>query len=483
MTKPKKTVSGELHQRHIYFSRINLGIIVLIFAIIGAITLIHSFAAPNPNLPGDLNNDNVVNALDLSILLGNYGTANSAADINGDGTVNALDLSALLAHYGQSISGALTFQSVTSWARPSPATPTAASSAGWRLVPFSTKAGLDSAISNMQGHDYIYYNGANVLTITSTSSAPAYSIHDKNPSLPVVINFGTSNSIWNPGIVSGSYVKFDYASTSNQGAFWLYGSSNIRFYGGYMTSPLGGSTLLLQPSETNTIHDILWYDGYIYYAGGSGIAVRGSTNSTGTASNAYNLDLRFEVNRFSMLPSNDNHTDKGTGFHGLILHGSDGGIHDSRFVVYGHDALKPGEVSNGITWPEGAGGSVIEQGNETAANYDNDIMYALGKNNLMIPNGTNPGSTAQQTGGNVFNLWGHIKLNGNIIGWAEGDNVSGSIIHSDSGSWFPGSPALTVQHGRHNQSNLSTAGGNISQPYPTTTPTGTPLNIIYQDIQ
>jgi hypothetical protein len=481
MTKAKKHTE-QLHRRHIYFSRINLAIVILVFAIIGAIVLIQSHAAPNPNLPGDLNNDNTVNASDLSLLLTNFGTTNSAADINGDGHVNVLDMSILLAHYGQSVSASLTFESVTNWARPSPATPTAASSAGWRLVPFSTKAGLDSAIANMQGHDYIYYNGTGVLTI-SVTSGNAYTIVNKNPSSPVVIDFGTAHDIWNPAAVSPNYVKFDFAGTTQGGAFWLYGSSNLHIYGGYLTSPLGGDGLLLQPSETNTVHDILWYDGYISNVGGSGIGVRGSTNSTGTASNAYNLDLRFEVNRFAMLPSWDNHADKGTGIHALILHGSRGGIHDSRFAIYGHDALKPGEVYNGTTWPEGAGGSVIEQGNDPAANYDNDIMYALGKNNLMIPNGTNPGSTAMQTGGNVFDLWGHIKLNGNIIGWAEGDNVSGSIIHSDTGTWFPGSPALVVQHGRHNNSNLSTVGSNISQPYPMTTPTGTPLNIIYQDIK
>src|SRR6185503_4429183 len=63
-----------------------------------------SFAAPNPSLPGDLNNDNTVNIQDLSILLSDYNTSNTAADINADGTVNVLDISILLSHYGQSIS-------------------------------------------------------------------------------------------------------------------------------------------------------------------------------------------------------------------------------------------------------------------------------------------------------------------------------------------------------------------------------------------
>src|SRR5256885_2823964 len=85
-------------------SRTHLGIFILVFTAVGGIVLWHSFAAPNTSLPGDLNNDNTVNVTDMSILLSNYGTANTAADINTDGTVNILDMSILLSHYGQSVS-------------------------------------------------------------------------------------------------------------------------------------------------------------------------------------------------------------------------------------------------------------------------------------------------------------------------------------------------------------------------------------------
>jgi hypothetical protein len=88
-----------------HFSKSSLSVFLIVFAVIGLIILIKSFAAPNPNLPGDLNGDNTVNIQDLSILLSNYNTANTSADINNDGTVNVLDLSILLSHYGQSYSG------------------------------------------------------------------------------------------------------------------------------------------------------------------------------------------------------------------------------------------------------------------------------------------------------------------------------------------------------------------------------------------
>ena len=84
------------------FSRKHLLLFALLFGAVGGYIIYRSFAAPNPNLPGDLNADNIVNISDLSILLSNYGTTNPTADINLDGTVNILDLSILLSHWGQS---------------------------------------------------------------------------------------------------------------------------------------------------------------------------------------------------------------------------------------------------------------------------------------------------------------------------------------------------------------------------------------------
>ena len=104
MDQNTKIQFNHLHRRHVRFSRINLAIVVVVFALIGAFTLIQSHAAPNPNLPGDLNNDNTVNGLDLSLLLTAWGTNNTNDDINNDGIVNGLDLSILLSHWGQTIS-------------------------------------------------------------------------------------------------------------------------------------------------------------------------------------------------------------------------------------------------------------------------------------------------------------------------------------------------------------------------------------------
>ncbi len=49
---------------------------------------------------GDLNDDGTVDAADLAILLGAWGTDNAAADLDGDGTVNGADLAILLGSFG-----------------------------------------------------------------------------------------------------------------------------------------------------------------------------------------------------------------------------------------------------------------------------------------------------------------------------------------------------------------------------------------------
>jgi hypothetical protein len=88
------------------FSRTQLLVFLIAFSLIGYL-IFKSFAAPNPSLPGDLNNDNTVNITDMSILLSDYGSSNTTADINSDGTVNILDLAIPLSHYRQSASQAV----------------------------------------------------------------------------------------------------------------------------------------------------------------------------------------------------------------------------------------------------------------------------------------------------------------------------------------------------------------------------------------
>ena len=65
-----------------------------------------STPTPTPGCPlakqGDINCSGKINALDLSILLGKFGTADPLSDLNSSGKVNALDLSILLSNFGRS---------------------------------------------------------------------------------------------------------------------------------------------------------------------------------------------------------------------------------------------------------------------------------------------------------------------------------------------------------------------------------------------
>lgn len=55
---------------------------------------------PPPQPPvGDLNGDNKVNILDISVMLRNWGALGGPSDLNHDGTVNIIDLSILLSHW------------------------------------------------------------------------------------------------------------------------------------------------------------------------------------------------------------------------------------------------------------------------------------------------------------------------------------------------------------------------------------------------
>jgi endoglucanase len=84
-------------------SPVKLSVFAMVFLLLGVSVILKSFAS-NPNLPGDLNNDNTVNITDLSILLSSYGGVNVNADLNNDGSIGIIDLSLLLSHYNTSYS-------------------------------------------------------------------------------------------------------------------------------------------------------------------------------------------------------------------------------------------------------------------------------------------------------------------------------------------------------------------------------------------
>lgn len=359
------------------------------------------------------------------------------------------------------------------------------------MVPFNTKAGLDSALTGITGvstNVYIwysgpgtlpnstnfaagtFYSGSGSLTISS-SSGTVYTIASKNPTGPVVIDFGCSHNIWDATKITANYVKFSYTGTSNIDCFYIHDCSNLRIYGGEFNSGIGGAAIRMRGQNTS----IRMWDQYVAQAGSHGIQIQPADPSTGAAKTIDSCNFRLEVTRFCMNPTNDPHPDKGSGFHGCLWQDTNHGtISNSTIALKATNPLQQGETSAGQTWPEGGGGSGIEIGS-VGDSTSNNTFFILAENMHMKPTGTNPGSTAQQTGGNAVNHWGSIPLNGHVFGWVEGNDLTGAVTHGAGGGWFPGSPAITVNHGRHNNVNQSTAGSNISTPYDTA------HSIVYND--
>ncbi len=93
---PNKTYLSE-----VTFSAKHLVTYVGVFALLCGI-YIYSSMALNPNLPGDVNGDNIVDSLDLSLLLKNYdSTTYKDADFDNSGKVDVPDLSVLLTNYNR----------------------------------------------------------------------------------------------------------------------------------------------------------------------------------------------------------------------------------------------------------------------------------------------------------------------------------------------------------------------------------------------
>lgn len=377
--------------------------------------------------------------------------------------------------------GTTSFLSLTSWSRPT----SLAGTASGHQKPFNSLSTLNSAISAAVDGDYLYYSGTGVLSIPVST---AYQLKNLNPATGISIDFGTATTYWGTQSAGSSYVEFNYTGTSNDNAFNLINCSKLNIYGGSYTSPSGGTAIKMW----GPISNLVWDDYYVHDAGGGGMLVNPATTA-GVASSITNCTFKGEVNHWSLKPQFDSHADMGTGFHGNTVHGNIGNIDTCTFAIYAHDPLAPGETQNGFTWPEGGGGSAIECGQSPtgAGNGQSNVtVYALAKNMLMQPNGTNKQAysgtkSTVGTGGNVLNLWGNIPLNGFVAGWLEGQNQSGAVVNCGTSptGYDTASPAITINHGRSHGgagvgTNLYTGGGNGS---PNNVPYPGGFSIVYND--
>lgn len=366
-------------------------------------------------------------------------------------------------------SGSPSFVSLTNWARPITLAQ-ALADPSWTTVPFTTSAGLTTALNNITGTSakvYIYYNGTggSPLVINTTTAANAYTISGKNPAGQVVVDLGTARSTWGSSTTT-NYVKFtqNHTSTNGESALSILASSNLALYGGEFTSTAIGISM------RGAITTVSLFDTWIHDVGMHGILAIPSTSSGGT-STITGTRIQAEVGpNWCMNPALDPHPDKGSGIHCAILFDSGNGssFTNNTLAIYGHDSLTAGATSYGQTWPEGGGGSCMELGQTSGGSGANNTLYAKGVNFHMIPNSTNPGSTGtRQFGGRLIALWGNVALTGLRMGWLEANNITGPMVGGDGGNWHP--TAIVVDHGRATLTNQSTVGSNAAPqnvPYP-----------------
>ncbi|MBI4033674.1 hypothetical protein HY379_01615 [Candidatus Saccharibacteria bacterium] len=165
-------------------------VFALAFALVGGYLIYRALAAPNPNLAGDLNNDNVVSVIDLSIMLSNFGSNSSTADINGNGSVNITDLSILLSNYNRRLSPP-----------PSPVPTGSVSITGSGFVPA-----------------VISVNAGDQLTWTNNDSVPHQVAADPHPAHDSIVDFDSSIALQ-----PGDSLSFFFETP---GSFSLHDESN-----------------------------------------------------------------------------------------------------------------------------------------------------------------------------------------------------------------------------------------------------------------
>jgi hypothetical protein len=184
---------------------------------------------------------------------------------------------------------------------------------------------------------------------------------------------------------------FTGASGPNLPAVWIHGVRNVRFYGGTITNPHGGSGVTIYDSSNFT-----WWGFVIHDTANTGLFVQGIS-----APNDH-LDLKGEISHWGENLALDPHAEKGSGLHGANLADANDGVRNSRFALDLHD---------------GATGAGVEAGGASSSDGFWNNTLDLRCRNLSFQAKT-------QAGGNCLQFWGRNVI-GNSIDYLEADNLQG----------------------------------------------------------
>jgi hypothetical protein len=213
----------------------------------------------------------------------------------------------------------------------------------------------------------------------------------------------------------------------NLPAAWIHDSRDIRFYGGTLTNPLGGTGMTIYDSS-----HVTWWGFDIHNTANTGLLVQGIHRT------ADHLDLKGRISRWGLNLGLDPHAEKGTGLHGANLGDAVHGVRDSRFALDLHNSA----VGSGVE----AGGSTGSDG------FWHNTLYLRCRNLSM--------RAVQLTAGNCLQVWGDNVLR-NTVAYIEAENLEGRPY--DASGMFAGQSLASdkVRYGRATGTNRNLRIGKL----------------------
>lgn len=225
----------------------------------------------------------------------------------------------------------------------------------------------------------------------------------------------------------GRGTTFTGTPGANLPAAWIHDSRNIRFYGGNLTNPRGGTGVTIYDSSYVT-----WWGFTIHDTANTGLLVQGIHAPDD------HLDFKGQISRWGLNLALDPHSEKGTGLHGANLGDAVRGVRNSRFALDLHDS---------------AVGSGVEAGGATGTDgFWHNTVYLRCRNLSM--------RAVLLTAGNCLQVWGDNVV-GNNFAFIEAQHIEGRPY--DASGVFEGQSLASdrVHYGRAVRTNLNSRIGKI----------------------
>lgn len=218
-----------------------------------------------------------------------------------------------------------------------------------------------------------------------------------------------------------SRTRFLGTPGANRPAAWINHCRRVRFYGGDLTNPRGGTGVTISDSSWVT-----WWNFAIHDTANTALSVRGIQQAN------THLDLKGQIYRWGLNLALDTHSEKGTGLHGANLADSRYGIASSRFALDLHD---------------GATGAGVEAGGDTSTDFfAHNTLYLRCRNLTKV--------AIKLTAGNCVQVWG-INVTHNDFRYIDAENLTGRPF--ETSGMYAGQSLKTnrVLYGRAIRTNLN----------------------------